>query len=547
MSLFRITSNASNGNFYLEEPSPLSELDQWVEIYIQSQQRFTFMEEEVLKPLWSEGEDIRLREDSRFQTVTLLHQTLPHQWCLSMHKVANQVLYELLLEGDWDGQELHHRLELLDREVFAPSFHIFCLHDSRFSLSKNEQGHYSLSLTEDQVKQVLTLEQKSLVEQVAPQLLAIISQDCKKPWSTTSIAKELKKLSQPSKVLDTCTFTSIEHWLLHQEDWSRVGIDTWLPKSAVPVLEKKHRYAVMPVFSTGNKHDPISLEMVNETGLARESINTIEEVQEPTQTLPTNKVVRWRVTLRTVHINEGYLPIPKQARTLFPHARQLSSTIALTAIWFSDANEMSIWLDREKQQLYGPDLQEQFAFLEAGTVIEIKLTTTGLVFYGYGVDSEIAEEEMRLVDLTELAQLRSTILESYRASLRDIMTKYNKPINFQALYEELCNKQQHKPNRGTIRSILSSSPEFVFLMEEGKWVLDLAIPSEIGVKRLLRTAILAHHSQLTSGIAPQEPLSLSQMIAKNRQQIINLRSMYVSAPKGELPYPANKEREQEKQ
>ncbi len=64
----------SDNNLILEEPAKLFELDNWVETCFQSRRRFTFTEEEVLKPLWDEGEDIRLREDSRFQAMVLPHQ-----------------------------------------------------------------------------------------------------------------------------------------------------------------------------------------------------------------------------------------------------------------------------------------------------------------------------------------------------------------------------------------------------------------------------------------------------------------------------------------
>jgi hypothetical protein len=136
------------------------------------------------------------------------------------------------------------------------------------------------------------------------------------------------------------------------------------------------------------------------------------------------------------------------------------------------------------------------------------------------------ERDDSLVDLSDLAQRRSTALESYRASLRTILTKYNFPLRFQELYEELCNRQQHQPNRATIRSVLSSSPEFVFLKAEGKWSLNAAISPEVSVKSLRRTAMVAHHAEGHTSTTQQESVSLSQMIAKNRQQLAALRSMY---------------------
>jgi hypothetical protein len=241
--------------------------------------------------------------------------------------------------------------------------------------------------------------------------------------------------------------------------------------------------------------------------------------------------VRWRMALRTVHINEGSVPIPKQATTLYSHARKLSSNIAFAGVWFTDASEMTVWLDKEKHQLYGNDLQEQLAFLEAGTVLEVTITTTSIVFGTRNVDQQVAEEEARLVDLSDLAQRRSAVLESYRASLHTILGNYNSPLRFQELYEELCNRQQHQPNRTSIRSILSASPEFIFLKAEKKWGLNTAITSEMSGKRLRRTTMIAHLDESDILATHQEPISLSGMIAKNRQQLPTLRSVYFANEK----------------
>jgi hypothetical protein len=328
----------------------------------------------------------------------------------------------------------------------------------------------------------------------------------------------------------TCYY---RNWLLTQEAWVRVGVDTWLPKSEIPIIEKRHRYAVLPASPAENSHNLSMPEIVDEHFLTQDTIQTIEELTGPgTEEINfPNTSVRWRMILRTVHINEGSVPIPKQARVLYPHARKLSNTIALGGIWFADASEMIVWLDREKHQLYGDDLQEQLAFLEAGTVLEVTFTTTSIVFGTRDVDQQVAEEEARLVDLSDLAQRRSAVLESYRKSIKIILEKYNSPLRFQELYEELCNRQQHQPNRTSVRSILSSSPEFIFLKAEQKWSLNSAISSEMSVKSLRRAAMIAHLAEGDTIAAHQEPVSLSRMIANNRQQFSTLRSVYLANDK----------------
>lgn len=187
---------------------------------------------------------------------------------------------------------------------------------------------------------------------------------------------------------------------------------------------------------------------------------------------------------------------------------------------------MTVWLDRTRHRFFGEDLQDQFAFLEAGQVLEVEWTPAGLVFHTLHVDAAVAEEEARLIDLTHLAQLRSTILESYRASLRALMNDQHTALSFQTLYEELCKRQQHKPNRATIRAILSSSPDFVLLKAEGKWMLNPAITSEVGAKVLRRSVMLAKQVEGDSRMIPRETIFLSEIIATNRRHIKALRSLY---------------------
>lgn len=177
----------------------------------------------------------------------------------------------------------------------------------------------------------------------------------------------------------------------------------------------------------------------------------------------------------------------------------------------------------------GSDLQYQFAFLEAGAILGVTWTALGIRLQVIGRDAQAAEEEERLVDLTKLAQIRSTLLESYRGSLRAILDGQNQGLSFQELYAALCQRQQHTPNRATIRSILSSSPEFAFAKAIGQWTLNPRITSEEGAKLSRRSAMLAqqatgvHKETQQAGNSP----SLSEMIAKNREHLRTLRDLYI--------------------
>src|SRR5207244_9668050 len=137
------------------------------------------------------------------------------------------------------------------------------------------------------------------------------------------------------------------------------------------------------------------------------------------------------------------------------------------------------------------------------------------------------EEEIRLIDLTSLAQQRSQALESYRTSVRMILSESDTPLHFRDLYEQLCVRQQHKPNSSTIRTILSSSPEFVFDEAEKKWRLNTTTNTEVGAKLLRGSMLFAKQIKESGNEAQEESLSLIEMIDRNRKQLSALRMLYL--------------------
>jgi len=520
--------DTNNYDVFLEKPSELTEIDGWVEAYIKSRRRFTFSEKDVLQSLWDGGEDIRLREDSRFCEVTLPNQTQEVQWRLNTQIITNQHLYELLEDEEWDGNDLYQYLGQIDQNVSEGAFHIFCAHDHRFVLSYNDQGLYHVSLRIDRKKITLTPEQKNSIDQLAPQILDLFLDNDRTPWSTHILLEHLKQLSYTPDILGAVLPAALENWLLQREEWVRVGRDMWFPKKLVPSLAKSHRYAVLPVSSQA-KGSTLSLPAISyESSTIQEVIPVVDETSRHQNQVTISSTVKWKMTLRTAHINEGYIPIPTKARVSYPHANKLSSIVAVPGVWFTDASEMTIWLDTEKHQLYGPDVQDQLAFLVAGTVLEILWTTSGITLNTIGVDINIAEEEVRLVDLTELAHLRSAASESYRGSLRAIMVPSNRGWSFPELYNELCYRQQHKPNRSTIRAILSSSSEFIFVRAENKWILNSDVTPETGARALRKAILIAQDSYVGDDTIPQKTVSLVEMIAKSRQRLAHLRSAYIS-------------------
>lgn len=533
-----IDTGKTKKTLFLVEPSKLLELDGWIADYIQRQERFTFDEQEVLLNLWQEGEDVRLREDGRFRQILFpLQEGIEAQWYLAIHILANQHLYELLLDELWDGRNLYQCLEDCDKDD-KNGYHVLCPNDTRFHLFKDERGVYCVSLCEQTTYIALTAEQKAILDQLAPQLLNLAMNERGTPYTTICLLETLQKLFNIGDALRGMLPQALENWLLCQKDWVRVGRDSWFLKSNLPTLSEKHRYAVSPVFSPSEGSKTGMPQLVKENVLGWEATQILEETADPEESTANQKHMRWQIALRTCHINEGAIPVPKQARALYPHAIKLADIVAISGIWVIDGRDTTIWLDRKKHRFFGPDLEEQFAYFESGTILEVKWKASGLIFNTLHIDTQIADEETRLIDLTSLSQSRSYALESYRTSIRMILSESNIPLNFRDLYEQLCVRQQHKPNSSTIRSILSSSSEFIFDKATKKWMLNASTNPEIGAKLLRSSTMLARQikdSADENQENQQKPPSLTQLIARNRQQLTVLRSLYLQDKRKDPP------------
>ena len=529
-----IATTTAITELFLAVPSPLSELNGWIERYIQSGSRFTFTEDEVLGSLWQEGEEIRLREDSRFREVPPIEGGAETRWQLTSHTVANQRLCDLLSNNLWDGYDLYGCLAHLDQEQGDTFFHVFARGDKRFQLIQDEQGIYRLLLSKALPTRMLVIEEKSTLDALAPRLLERAQDRKAKPWTTTELLKLLREGANQPGTLERVIPATLEQWLLQQNEWTRVGLEYWIPQAQLPSDTSRHRYAVWSVFPPANGiKNIIGPEFVDENTLQFDTTQVEEEVAETKEAHPLRNQVRWRITLRTVHLNEGRIPVPSAARVLYPQAQKLSNKVALAGLWFDDQSHLTIWLNKTKHELSGPDLQDQFAFLEAGTILGVTWTALGIRLQVIGSDVQTAKEEERLVDLTGLAQLRSTLLESYRGSLRAILEEQNQGLSFQELYAAICQRQQHKPNRATIRSILSSSPEFAIARLPGQWTLNLSMAPNEAAKMIRRSVIAAHQAEGIYKDTKQagNPPSLSEMLAKNREHLRALRDLYMVARK----------------
>lgn len=537
MSALSSEDASITGNLFLEEPASLPELDGWIERHNKSQNRFTFSEEEVLQSLWDEGEEIRLREDHRFRRVSLPQQQGIPQWRLAHHTVANQSLYEAILDEHWDGHDLAVFLAHLDRQGTDRTFHIFAQGDERFLLTQDELGVYHLALRAAAEVEQLSLEAKCILDEIASRLPERLSSESGTLWTTTQLLELLKILADSSASLESITPASLTEWLIQQDEWARVGLEHWILKAHLPSLSARRHYAVWPIFSSAKDARSLVPQLVNEHTPAFDAVEPLAPPEEISRASSPRDHITWRVVLRTVHLNEGRIPVPNQARPFYPHARKLAECIALPGLWMANGDQIITWLDRSRHELFGPDLQDQFTFLEAGAILVVAWRAAGFTFQVMGIDLQVTEEESRLVDLTTLTHLRATLLESYRGSLRAILAGQDQFLSFQELYQALCQRQQHIPNRATIRTLLSSLPEFVFTKATGKWCLNPEITPEVGARALRRSLMVGNEVRDDSTTTHQDPglPSLSQMIAKQREYLKSLRSKYLSSKEEQDP------------
>ena len=132
----------------------------------------------------------------------------------------------------------------------------------------------------------------------------------------------------------------------------------------------------------------------------------------------------WTYPLRTIHLLEGFVPVPPQVRSAYPpRAVGEGDREVLRGLWYDDDESLWLWLDRVQDRLYGPDLAQKLAWLEAGDVLQGQWTPDVVVLRITGHDDEVQREESRLVDPQALKALRGGIGETYRQSMQAILSE----------------------------------------------------------------------------------------------------------------------------
>jgi len=190
--------------------------------------------------------------------------------------------------------------------------------------------------------------------------------------------------------------------------------------------------------------------------------------------------VSWTYPLHTVHLLERFLPVPATARSAYPpRGVGEGDREVLRGLWYDNDELLWLWLDRNQDRLYGPDLARKLEWLEAGDLLRIQWTPEVVVLRLTGHDDEVQREEERLVDRQALKALRGGLGESYRQSLQTILSEKADGLVFAQVVQALRERQGHDVPRNTVRAILYAGG---FLHRNSRWFA--APQSEQGARKL---------------------------------------------------------------
>jgi len=127
--------------------------------------RRTFTEREALEEVWNAGYDVAIQSDPRF-VLAQEDARRDSQWRLVSHTLANTLLLNELLSGQWDGRDLDEKLGSLGEA--DQQHYVYCPLDPR--LTFNRQG--VLEPAEHERTIPVPRSMKTALDMLAPQLLA---------------------------------------------------------------------------------------------------------------------------------------------------------------------------------------------------------------------------------------------------------------------------------------------------------------------------------------------------------------------------------------
>ncbi|MBO0783478.1 MAG: hypothetical protein J2P37_32100, partial [Ktedonobacteraceae bacterium] len=389
-------------------------------------------------------------------------------------------LFNDRLTDAWDGQELDNYLEKLDRE--SHQHHIFYPLDRRFR--QNRQG-----IWEAQVERNIEVPPpvRQVLERCKAPLLARWQEEWETPWTGQRVLELLDELAGREAMGGPRAFLYLRSWLLQEPEFTRVGQDYWMLTGQLPEGMRRVRLSVLPQRDARSER-----EADQETSEAFQALRAKPSQRSMEEQIAVGGEVgkmsaSWIRCLQAAHLQEGFIPIPKKVRGVYPPLAPGEGTIfAIRGRWFDDASELWLWVDRNRHRLYGPDLRDLFdrELLDPGTKLQLTWDPECVSLQRIGMDEKIFEEEARLIDLEELKKLRGGVGESYRHSIQTILQAHPQGLTLAELIAHMRQRLQHTVHSGTVRALLSSGG---FTRHGQHW---FAAPDEAEGTRRLRRALL---------------------------------------------------------
>jgi hypothetical protein len=462
-----------------------NELEQLLEEAVTrlSVSRNTFTEEEALQPIWECGYDISPQSDplERFVLAYEADGKHPRQWRLSTQALANNRLLDELRSGAWDGRGLEAELSRLDTEDQV--HYVFCPSDPRFATLPDG----TLEPADLERNIALALETRVELDALGPILLEQWRAEGAKPLTVRQITERLGAIGW-TEARARNGWLLARAWLLEWSEVSRVGQDYWIPNDQIPKGPQRTRLQVLPVAS-GSVSMETSDMIIVPNSLSGSPENKTAPTMHKTPLIPGKAVIptteNWTCPLRTIHLLEGFVPVPPHVRGAYPpRAIGEGDREVLRGLWYDEVESLWLWLDRVQDRLYGPDLAQKLAWLEAGDVLHGQWTPDVVVLRIVGHDDEVQREESRLVDPQALKALRGGIGETYRQSVQGILAENVEGLTFAQVVRALRDRQGHDVHRGTVRTLLYAGG---FVQRGGRWFA--APQSEVGARQLRKALV----------------------------------------------------------
>ena len=440
--------------------------------------RRTFTAEEALGPIWERGYDLSPQSDpqGRFVLAAEADGQHPRQWRLATQALANNRLLDALHSGAWNGRDLDAELAWLDAEDQV--YYTFCPNDARFTTLADG----TLEPAEREYNLTVPPATRAALDTLGPQLLEQWHGRGDEPLTVLQVTELMASLGW-SEANARNGWQLVRAWLLAWPEVARVGQDYWVPVVSVPKAPGRTRLQVLPVgsaASTGNEGNeerdiPQGLDSPGQESAPRLDNSPIPQGREAMA----NRV-SWTFPLRTIHLLEGFLPVPAAARSAYPpRGVGEGDREVVRGLWYDSDERLWLWLDRHQDRLYGPDLAQKLEWLEAGDLLRVQWTPDVIVLRLAGHDDEVQREEERLVDPQALKTLRGGVGESYRQSLQTILSEKADGLTFAQVVQALRERQGHDVSRNTVRAILYAGG---FLHHNRLWFA--ASQNEQGARKL---------------------------------------------------------------